>query len=373
MDHPYDGRGFMYLRPQNQPPPKPNAVCDAIASFFDLTFQPDKSVDQLAKGAHAILDALPTGIVTADRTKVVGSINGMFDRMDRLGQEKLVELKEQARIETLKDLKGSSESILWIEPDEFDQSTFILDEKVGCALDSLAGQLARRETYVAKGIRAPTRLLFAGGPGTGKTMGAQWLAAKLGMPIGIVRADEMGSQFMAMTAKNLSAVIKSAEQKGGILFLDEVDGLFMSREAIGSGGVGEEFKRITTSFLQILNNQPRAQIIICATNLPSKLDPAMLRRFPNVIAFTPPDAEARRKIAATVLNKMAITDDALTHLVSRTNGASGDHVTNIAHAAASYAIDQGDDLPIQEGHIRRALAAIPQPPSMGEHQTHMLT
>ncbi len=351
------------------PPPPTSPIPAALANFFRLPFQPDHSADDLAKGANEVLSALPRGASKDERERVIDSINGMFARLDKWSKSSLDALREQARNEVVREMHGTADSILWIEPTTFDQSTYILDEKTGARLELLAKQLARRTAYVAHGIRAPTRLIFNGGPGTGKTMGAQWLAAHLGVPIGIVRADELNSHFIAMTSKNISAVVKEAEARGGILFLDEVDGLFMRRDGFGTGGTSEEFRRITTAFLQILNHQPREQIIICATNLLERLDPAMLRRFPTRVTFTPPDANARRKIAMMVLGKMDVNEDAMGQLVDRTDGGSGDHVTNVAHTAASYAIDDGDMVPIGVAHVRRALIDVPQPPPLDEHVT----
>ncbi len=354
------------------PPPPPSPIHKALARLFDLPFKPGHTVEELAKAANDVLSSLPREVPKDDRDMVVASLNGMFARLDTWGKESLDAFREQARAETMREMKGTSDSTLWVEPSSFDQTTYILDEKTGVRLDALAKQLQQRALYVARGIRAPTRLLFDGGPGTGKTMGAQWLASKLGLPIGIVRADELGSHFISMTAKNLAAVVKEAESRGGVLFLDEVDGLFMRRDTMGAGGTSEEFRRITTAFLQLLNNQPRDQIIICATNLVDRLDPALLRRFPTRLSFSPPDAAARRKIAGMVLGKMDVREDAMDHLVDRTNGVSGDHVTNLAHAAASYAIDDGDAVPVNMAHVRRALIDVPQPPSMGEQARTLL-
>jgi SpoVK/Ycf46/Vps4 family AAA+-type ATPase len=335
-----------------------------LCDLFDIPFKPGHTVTELVEAAHKVLDASKRETTSSEREQLVASMNGMFERLERWGKDALEQLKMEARAETMREMKGTPDSILWVQPGEFDAGTYVLDEKVGVRMAALAYQLERREVYVKRGIRAPTRLMFDGPPGTGKTMGAKWLAAKIGMPIGIVRADELGSHFVSMTAKNLAAAVKEAETRNGILFLDEIDGLFMRRDASGTGGSSEEFRRITTSFLQLLNNQPLWQIIICATNLPDRLDPAMLRRFPERVTFTPPDVEARKRIASNVLVNMRIDDEALALLVDRTDGASGDHVTNIAHKSASFAIDHGDDAAITCAHVRKALAEVPQPPTM---------
>lgn len=346
------------------PPPPPPPLAKSIAEMFDVPFKLGHTADDLAKAAHKVLDSMKLESTEAERTSVIVSINKMFVRLDEWGKGMLDQLKEQARADMLREMKGTPDSILWIEPGQFDPSDYVLDGTIGKRMAALAFQLERRNVYAERGIRAPTRMLFDGPPGTGKTMGAKWLAAKLRMPIGIVRADELGSHFISMTAKNLTAVVKEAESRGGILFLDEIDGLFMRRDAEGVGGSSEEFRRITTAWLQLLNNQPLTQIIICATNLPDRLDPAMLRRFPERVTFTPPDTTARKQIASNVLAKMTIDETAIAMLVDRTDGASGDHVTNIAHKAASFAIDEGDDVMITPAHVRRALTDVPRPPTM---------
>ncbi len=361
----FDFSSFTHLSPH----PPPTSLAKPLAELFDIPFKVGHTPAELAAAAHKVLDAAKRETTPNEREQLVASMNGMFSRIELWGKDVLEQLKMEARAEMMREMKGTPDSILWVQHGEFNPSDYVLDEKVGGRMAALAYQLERREVYVKRGIRAPTRLLFDGPPGTGKTMGAKWLAAKIGLPIGIVRADELGSHFVSMTAKNLTAAVKEAESRGGILFRDEIDGIFMRRDASGVGGSSEEFRRITTSFLQLLNNQPLDQIIICATNLPDRLDPAMLRRFPERVTFTPPDAAARRRIASNVLSKMVIADDALTLLVDRTDGASGDHVTNVAHKAASFAIDQSDETAITQLHVRKALADVPQPPTMSVQPT----
>ena len=65
------------------------------------------------------------------------------------------------------------------------------------------------------------------------------------------------------------------ERKPSIIFIDEVDALFASRESHQS----ESAKRITNQFLVQMNELDGGVLIIGATNLPQNLDTAFIRRF----------------------------------------------------------------------------------------------
>jgi SpoVK/Ycf46/Vps4 family AAA+-type ATPase len=78
-----------------------------------------------------------------------------------------------------------------------------------------------------------TLALFSGPPGTGKTIAAEALAARLGIPAYRIDLSRVVSKFIGETEKNLQRVFDAAEGAATLLFFDEADALFGKRTAVG--------------------------------------------------------------------------------------------------------------------------------------------
>src|SRR4030095_15272686 len=63
--------------------------------------------------------------------------------------------------------------------------------------------------------------LFAGPPGTGKTMAAEIIANELGLELYKIDLSTVVSKYIGETEKNLSKIFHEAEQSNAILFFDE--------------------------------------------------------------------------------------------------------------------------------------------------------
>ena len=74
--------------------------------------------------------------------------------------------------------------------------------------------------------------LFAGPPGTGKTMAAEVVAASLGLDLYRIDLARVVSKYIGETEKNLNAVFAAAEDSNAILFFDEADALFGKRSEV---------------------------------------------------------------------------------------------------------------------------------------------
>ena len=137
----------------------------------------------------------------------------------------------------------------------------------------------------ANGLRPSHRLLFCGPPGCGKTATAEAIAAELGLPLVYIRFDSVVSSLLGETASNLRKVFEYIHEDTWIVLFDEFDAIGRSRDDATEHG---EIKRVVNAFLQMLDNFQGRSLLIAATNFEQALDPALWRRFDEVVRFERP-------------------------------------------------------------------------------------
>lgn len=147
------------------------------------------------------------------------------------------------------------------------------------------------DKLTAKGLRPIHRVLFCGPPGCGKTVAAGGIALAMGLPMASVRLDAVIGQYMGTTAAHLRQVFNIANSQRAVLFFDEIDGIGRSRSQINDDN--GEAKRVVNSLLVMLEEVPATSLVIAATNYESALDPALWRRFDEIVVFPPPTAADR--------------------------------------------------------------------------------
>ena len=135
--------------------------------------------------------------------------------------------------------------------------------------------------------------LFHGPSGTGKTMLAKGLANHLSCPLVSLNLEDM-SKINISDDEILAMLFREAALLDGIVFLDECDDTFNSRNG----------PRLSRSLL--LEIEKSRCITILATNRPLDLDPAMERRITMKILFDLPGAELRLRLWQALLPPTAI-------------------------------------------------------------------
>jgi SpoVK/Ycf46/Vps4 family AAA+-type ATPase len=136
-------------------------------------------------------------------------------------------------------------------------------------------------------------VLFAGPPGTGKTMAAEVLAIKLNLPMYRIDLSQVVNKYIGETEKNLKRVFDSADVSDMILFFDEADSLFGRRTEVSNAH--DRYANLEISYL--LERMERFKgLAILATNRKKDLDEAFLRRLRYVIDFPLPGIEQRKRI-----------------------------------------------------------------------------
>lgn len=167
-------------------------------------------------------------------------------------------------------------------------------------LDRVESEMRVAPKFARQGLSPKSRLLFVGPPGCGKTLCAEILAADLGLTLLYARFDGIVSSYLGETASNLRRVFAFAATSPSLLFFDEFDALGKRRDDAQDVG---ELKRVVSSFLQILDSYPRDRLVVAATNHEGLLDPALWRRFDEVLHFgRPTTAQLVRLIELRLAN-----------------------------------------------------------------------
>src|SRR5215813_1234158 len=141
-------------------------------------------------------------------------------------------------------------------------------------------------------------VLFAGPPGTGKTMAAEILAIKLGLPMYQIDLSQVVNKYIGETEKNLKRVFDAADISDMILFFDEADSLFGRRTEVSDAH--DRYANLEISYL--LERMERFKgLAILATNRKKDLDEAFLRRLRFVVEFPMPAVADRLRIWRSVI------------------------------------------------------------------------
>lgn len=162
----------------------------------------------------------------------------------------------------------------------------VLDETLEQQLRRIILEQRKANEILAHGLSPRRKLLLVGPPGTGKTLSASVLAGELGLPLFQVRLDGLITKFMGETAAKLRQVFDATEHTRGVYFFDEFDAIGSQRGLPNDIG---EIRRVLNSFLQMIEHDRSHSLIVAATNHPEILDPALFRRFDDVLHYELPD------------------------------------------------------------------------------------
>ncbi len=181
--------------------------------------------------------------------------------------------------------------------------------------------------------------LFAGPPGTGKTMVAGLIARELGQELYQIDLSRVVSKWIGETEKNLGRVFDAAEGANVMLLFDEADALFAKRTEVKSSN--DRHANAEVNYL--LQRVERFEgVSILTTNLESSIDVAFKRRLAFRVEFRLPDAAEREELWRRMVPAEAGVDAAVTYgnLAERYELAGG-NIRNAALRAAYLAAAEG--------------------------------
>lgn len=166
----------------------------------------------------------------------------------------------------------------------------IISEELKAQLDQIIKEFNDSDILATYNLTYKKKILLCGKPGTGKTYTAQIVSALLNIPLIYIRFDSIISSYLGETASNLRKVFDYIEQGTWIVLFDEFDIIGKNRDDIHEHG---EIKRVVNNFLQMMDNFNGNSLLFAATNHQHLLDPAIWRRFDDVLFYDIPDEPTR--------------------------------------------------------------------------------
>ncbi len=205
----------------------------------------------------------------------------------------------------------------------------------------------RRRLSQGQGVNA----LFAGPPGTGKTMAAEVVAGALGLDLYKIDLSRVVSKWVGETEKHLHDVFEAAEGGDAVLLFDEADALFGKRAEVRDAH--DRYANMETSYL-LQKMEQFEGVALLATNMPGNMDDAFTRRLTATVHFPFPDEPSRLRLWQGIWPaETALAEDVnLAGLAARFK-LSGGHIKNVALAAAFLAADESR--PVARAHLLHAV------------------
>ncbi len=196
-----------------------------------------------------------------------------------------------ARVATpLRPQPALPEGLLTMSTPRHPFSAVTLPVTVRHCCQAIVAEHARHDELAAFGLAPRHKVLLHGPSGNGKTMLAEAFAGELGVPLLAVRYGGLLDSYLGATGKHLDQVFDYARTAPCVLFIDEFDGLAITR---GSGNDVGEIRRVTNHLMIEIERLPSSVMLVCATNAPGALDDAIKRRFDFTVEIPSPTRELR--------------------------------------------------------------------------------
>jgi cell division protease FtsH len=226
---------------------------------------------------------------------------------------------------------GSSSSVRWDDVAGVEEAKDELREVVEFMRDP--------KRFKKLGAKVPKGILLHGPPGTGKTLLAKAVAKESNAKFFAQSASSFVEMFAGLGAARIRRLFRQARKAApAIVFIDELDAVGATR---GNDISGEKDQTLNQLLVE-LDGFGAADnvVVIAASNLLEKLDPALLRpgRFDRQILVTPPDLKGRRNILSVHTRGKPLAPDVDMEVISRqTSGMTGADLANICNEAAIFA------------------------------------
>ena len=243
-------------------------------------------------------------------------------------------LKVMPRVKPQQIKPSSNQSVAWKDIAGADEAKAELQEIVEFLRDP--------KQFEKLGAKVPKGILLHGPPGTGKTLLAKAVAHESGAQFFAQSAAAFVEMFAGLGAARIRRLFAIArKQEPAIIFIDELDAVGGRR---GSDISGEKDQTLNQLLVEMDGFATSGRlVVIAASNLLEKLDPALLRpgRFDRQIFVSPPDVKGRRGVLGVHTRDKPLGDVDLGLVAQQTSGLTGADLANICNEAAIFAARRG--------------------------------
>src|SRR5437588_3469928 len=227
------------------------------------------------------------------------------------------------------------------------------------------------------GARVPNGILLHGPPGTGKTLLAKAVAHESGARFYSQSAASFVEMFAGLGAARIRRLFRIARKHApAIVFIDELDAVGGHR---GMDISGERDQTLNQLLVEMDGfSTAKDVVVIAASNLLDKLDPALLRpgRFDRQIFVSPPDVGGRERILQVhSRNKPLASNVDLRLLARQTSGLTGADLANICNEAAIFAARRGASqvaLTDFDTALERVVAGMQSRRTLSDHEKRVV-
>jgi cell division protease FtsH len=243
-------------------------------------------------------------------------------------------LKVMPRVKPQQIKPSSDQSVAWKDIAGADEAKAELQEIVEFLRDP--------KQFAKLGAKVPKGILLHGPPGTGKTLLAKAVAHESGAQFFAQSAAAFVEMFAGLGAARIRRLFAIArKQEPAIIFIDELDAVGGRRGADFSGEKDQTLNQLLVEMDGFATSG--RLVVIAASNLLDKLDPALLRpgRFDRQIFVSPPDVKGRRGVLGVHTRDKPLGDVDLGLVAAQTSGLTGADLANICNEAAIFAARRG--------------------------------
>jgi cell division protease FtsH len=227
------------------------------------------------------------------------------------------------------------------------------------------------------GARVPKGILLHGPPGTGKTLLAKAVANESNAKFFAQSASSFVEMFAGLGAARIRRLFREARKETpAIVFIDELDAVGATR---GKDISGEKDQTLNQLLVELDGFAEHDEIVvIAASNLLEKLDPALLRpgRFDRQIFVAPPDLKGRRAILGVHTQNKPLAEGVDLEIVARqTSGLTGADLANLCNEAAIFAgRDHREHILTRDfqGALERVIAGVQSRRVITDHEKRVV-
>jgi cell division protease FtsH len=309
-------------------------------------------------GVAGVLDSLKGWMLTWLPILFMGVICGLiFMTMRYMPRTKPQEIKPDSRQSTRwEDVAGADEA-----KDELREVVeFLRDPK----------------RFKKLGAKVPRGILLHGPPGTGKTLLARAVANESGAQFFAQSAASFVEMFVGLGAARIRRLFRAARKAApAIIFIDELDAVGATR---GNDVSGEKDQTLNQLLVEMDGFASADNVVvIAASNLLDKLDPALLRpgRFDRQIFVSPPDQRGRVEILRVHSKSMPLQNVNLETVARQTSGLTGAELANICNEAAIFAGRSHREVVLMrdfEGALERVVAGMQSRKVINDHEKRVV-